>query len=376
VEDKVLKLTGINKSIKVYCSSKYPAPVRNEYYEYDIKHVEITQPPVKVKYKPLPPEKLSLKEKLKFYHIKDRSTALRKNQDVFPFEGLGGLPEDISSVSSLLLFNTNQNLYKNYKLVDPLSISFKERENVDGKPETTVIEPAPSSIGLNDKTGYKFDRNFFYSPLLQDVPQIEAPLDLPHLPGIAGDLRYSIDHPNIEEKLEERVSSNAELQVEEVPTIVDDLPKLSTSKESSVPIPPPPPPPVAPPPPPPPPPLPLVVDEPSLPQPQQTQRDLSPIQPASDSRADLMAAIRKAGGAVKAKLKSVSETATSSEEPTVKKTGNNLMDDLHAKLQMRRKGISGKVDTGEGMMDRVLSMIPPPPPANKEPEETDEEWDE
>jgi hypothetical protein len=35
-------------------------------------------------------------------------------------EGLGGLPPNLMSVSSLLLFNTEENPYKRYAVVDPL----------------------------------------------------------------------------------------------------------------------------------------------------------------------------------------------------------------------------------------------------------------
>ena len=35
-------------------------------------------------------------------------------------EGLGGLPRNLVSVSSLLLFNTEDNPYKRYVMVDPL----------------------------------------------------------------------------------------------------------------------------------------------------------------------------------------------------------------------------------------------------------------
>lgn len=41
------------------------------------------------------------------------------------------------------------------------------------------------------------------------------------------------------------------------------------------------------------------------------------------------------------------------------------MDDLHQKLTMRRKGISGNKDTklasDNGLMNRISALIPPPP---------------
>ena len=86
-------------------------------------------------------------------------------------------------------------------------------------------------------------------------------------------------------------------------------------------------------------------------------------------RADLMAAIRSAGGAGKAKLKNAKERKQKkrAEKEAPSSGGGDLMSDLFAKLSMRRKGISGSRgdktgdDTGGGSaMDKISSMIPPP----------------
>ena len=86
-------------------------------------------------------------------------------------------------------------------------------------------------------------------------------------------------------------------------------------------------------------------------------------------RADLMAAIRNAGGAGKAKLKNAKERKQKkrAEKEAPSSGGGDLMSDLFAKLQMRRKGISGSRggkagdDSGGGSaMDKISSMIPPP----------------
>lgn len=60
------------------------------------------------------------------------------------------------------------------------------------------------------------------------------------------------------------------------------------------------------------------------------------------------------------------------------------MADLHAKLAMRRKGISGvkaNQENGSGSaMDKISAMIPPPPTANYDKASAtnteDEDWDE
>ena len=75
---------------------------------------------------------------------------------------------------------------------------------------------------------------------------------------------------------------------------------------------------------------------------------------ADDGRANLMEAIRKAGGTEKAGLKNAKERkrrrkAKKVEEDAVPAAtggsgGGNLLGDLHAALSRRRKGISGRQD--------------------------------
>ena len=106
---------------------------------------------------------------------------------------------------------------------------------------------------------------------------------------------------------------------------------------------------------------------------------------ADGGRADLMAAIRNAGGAGQAKLKNAKERKQKkrAEKEAPSSGGGDLMGDLYAKLQMRRKGISGSrgdkggEDTGGGSaMDKISSMIPPPSSANTSAFADSGEWDE
>jgi hypothetical protein len=57
---------------------------------------------------------LLLQEKLQFYHVKVSNKLLHRNVEITPDEGLGSLPRDLDSVSSLLLFNTSENPYVFY----------------------------------------------------------------------------------------------------------------------------------------------------------------------------------------------------------------------------------------------------------------------
>lgn len=66
---------------------------------------------------------------------------------------------------------------------DPLHIFNKSRVTLDGD-EKNEIEAAPKTMSVNDKTMYKGLQTLHYSPILQGVPAIDVPLDLPDLPGI------------------------------------------------------------------------------------------------------------------------------------------------------------------------------------------------
>lgn len=154
-----------------------------------------------------------------------------------------------------------------------------------------------------------------------------------------------------------------------------------------------------------PPPLP-----PTLPEPVSTSQTKASSGP--DGRANLMAAIRQAGGVGKAKLRAAKPLQDVcnmmqkiyliqqyisviyimfyqefvEKKPSTSGPGN-LMADLHAKLSMRRKGISGSKsdsspnvmnkDRGDGsVMDKISAMIPPPPKLERNTEsETDTDWE-
>lgn len=86
-----------------------------------------------------------------------------------------------------------------------------------------------------------------------------------------------------------------------------------------------------------------------------------------------MDAIRKAGG--KKNLKTVSPKKENTEKESKveggdnvnPKSGGDLMADLHRKLMMRRKGISGNKAAPGSVMDQISAMIPPPPPVTQFP---------
>ncbi|VDM66034.1 unnamed protein product [Strongylus vulgaris] len=196
--------------------------------------------------------------------------------------------------------------------------------------------------------------------ILPDLPGIAEDLTLPDfdvvLPAVFSDTHQSTVEPDILKDLE-TVGSNAsnsasdvskpdkndakdEKEPSGVADVIVDVRSLPTLKEvqsapavTSVP-----------PPPPPPPPPPLLLSPAPAPVPQSSL-------PQTNDRADLMAAIRAAGGAGKAKLKSigsqrrsVKESESLSSSALSEKSsspGNSLMMSLAKALEARRKAISG-----------------------------------
>ncbi|KAK6056229.1 prenyltransferase and squalene oxidase repeat-containing domain protein [Cooperia oncophora] len=205
-----------------------------------------------------------------------------------------------------------------------------------------------------------------YVPELGPIEDLDLPDILPDLPGIAEDLTlldYGIvppmfpDIPVLNEEVqaapemviaantEMRHSSNDSpqltLSAAEKEAATDGLPAIGEVKAATIPSPPP----AVPPPPPPPPPASLVVNTASPSPPG------LPSAPLSNDRSDLMAAIRAAGGAGKAKLKKVNSSRRAAKESeslsssalgeNKSSAGGDLMASLAKALEARRKGIYG-----------------------------------
>ena len=105
-------------------------------------------------------------------------------------EGLGSLPRHLPSVSSLLLFNTSENPYKKYVLLDPLSgAKVKTRDNLV---EEELAE-APVTITQGEELLTGPQDSVMYVPVMPELPELEVPDLLPSLPYVAADMFYTAD---------------------------------------------------------------------------------------------------------------------------------------------------------------------------------------
>ena len=95
-------------------------------------------------------------------------------------------------MSSLLLFNTSENPYKKYIVLDPLAGAMtKTRDKVIE--EENALSEAPMSILKGEELTRGTKDSVMYVPIMPDLPELDVPSMLPDLPHVAGDLFYAGD---------------------------------------------------------------------------------------------------------------------------------------------------------------------------------------
>ncbi|XP_061390388.1 WASH complex subunit 1 [Musca vetustissima] len=421
-QEKIKNLQNTRKAIHIYAPARFPAthifekiPVTFTKEPNDNNFDEQHTSSYEVKSK-IDSSLPNTNEKLVFFHVRENpknvpdNSLTRERLKIRQTQDLGTMPNELKSVSSVLLFNSD---YSPYNLTEgdadesdnwKRARLFKNKRNqkaanssAQGTTAKQIPDPAPHSLAhrnekLTPSGGLK------YTPKLSEAPELDLPWDLPDLPGIADDLRYE------SQEAKQKIAPSLEMVVETLPDL-DDLIKDSSkdkadenstkkalshgpaqetiSQTATPPPPPPPPPPIAansntPPPPPP-------------PSASAAPAQLPKLPASSDTRSELMAAIRKAGGLGKAPLKRAAAPLSNNQnnnnfvdnqnsaennenrKTNIKPLGGDLMADLHNKLMMRRKGISGTKDnttdnaaasssiSGNPVISRLSSLIPPPP---------------
>ncbi|XP_045129327.1 WASH complex subunit 1-like [Portunus trituberculatus] len=447
---KVDKLTGITKATQVFSSAQYPGG--DVYRPYQQVHTCAT--PLPYLATPINPNhdptlaQSTLQDKLQFYHVRERKSIGGQRvvgglvgEETEKEDGLGRLPPHLSSVTSLLLFNTTHNPYKKYMVLDPLGVvsgtrGVAPRSRAGTEPDMShTLHDAPATMQDGDKDILVAKDGYQYLPDLPDVPDLDLPMELPSLTGVANDLLYEggADH-NIAPSLTlhdgplsffssstpspSQPSAQPSTQPPSQPPSHPTPTLAPAPAQPPTSVPPPPPPPVSsappppvpaptpsapttgappPPPPPPPPPLPPATAPPAP--------ESVPAAALTEARSDLMRAIQEAGGMGRAKLKSAKEDRKRRKKEGEKEEegkgggggggkssggkapAGDLMSDLFNRLSQRRKGISGAQKTPSepsrnqaggastntsSTMERISSLIPPPPLTSSVEEEAGE----
>ncbi|CAO1429775.1 unnamed protein product [Diamesa tonsa] len=297
-------------------------------------------------------------DKLQFFHV---NKGPPKNAQ----PNKRSLIYNTKSINSIITFVNSENIIINDPVVGRKPELSHHKDNVDSRDDTKDFSRF-STLMRNKGDG----DNFNYSPNMNSAPELlELPMDLPDLPGIAGDISFNF--LDAQQSIAPSMMSM---------NIIGDLPDLfaeeskvepSTSKTIDVPdVPsqiinvPPPPPPIPMNLPPPPPPPPMIIQQ-QLPG-NKTEQKAPPSPAPDDARSSLMQAIRNAAG--KSKLRAAAEEMPTNKKPPPPPAGD-LMSDLHQKLMLRRKGIAGNKQSkkerasssSSTLMDKVSLLIPPPP---------------
>ncbi|XP_045470587.1 WASH complex subunit 1 [Harmonia axyridis] len=367
VERKISQIRGVKNAIQVFSSSKYPVNCKERNYIsiFPTKSdIPLVKHEVSEKY---PLKKDEPIDKLHIYHVKISKLEPEK------IEGLGQVPNDASCISDLILYNSGKNPYREFNISTSLQVP---NSSVRAENNKINIGTAPASIVERSLFTNLPSQEYFYSPDLGDVPSLDVPLDLPDLPGIAGNVRYEEDinlgiapsvlSPTLKsDPLDQKILND---DLKDLPEIIPSSPSPIQEKNEIVPT------------------IETVKVEEQLivpmkdikteqPNKKVENREKDSKLPVHDARSSLMEAIREAGGS-KA-LKSTDKTLT----PSKNETSGDLMADLHSKLAMRRKGISGaKKDNKYAEMDSrdalnlISALIPPPEEINDETDH-DEDWE-
>lgn len=398
VQKQVQAIRGSKKATAIFAQARYPAAPLKPLEAILVNLPPVIPPKMTIPDAFLPPRPLrgleprEIKGKLRSYHVKSQKRPTNSYDQLH--EGRA-LPGDIGSASSFLVFNTADNPYLSGTYINPLTFRHKSKKLEEINQDQSGLkdlDEAPVSLRSGHDLDLSEQDQHFYNPDMGDLPEFDLPDNL-DLSNIAQDLSYANSDLGPSLLLPELPSFTPELEIDPKvsneppppppppPPSTASMPKLPELPPiTNLPPPPPPPPPptpmAAPPPPPPnippPPPLPASEDAPDGPKPK--------IAPMGDGRANLMEAIRQAGGKSGASLRSIQERKR--DEKLAKQEekdsggsgvlsggGGDLLADLAAKLSMRRKGIAGghssksgtTTNEGDGsVMSKISSMIPPP----------------
>ncbi|EAA13757.5 AGAP010756-PA, partial [Anopheles gambiae str. PEST] len=387
VSASVRKLHETKQAIIIYSPSRYPAADVDPTIEPTFtptNGIALAECHFRLRDKPYLPSH-SLQEKIQFYHVKSP----RESERIFPFEsaparsGSGSLQgRGLGPFLDTLLLFSEPAYVQQYRGQDwKRPVRKSSSHAVGGIREEKVLSSSSPIIRSRMK---KKSQDIFYTPSLNDAPKLDVPIDLPDLPGIVSNINYVgnstliapslqlagiieqlpsledltsaidvADHHSKEKKVGESVPMPVPPIARSAPETVLTAHPLSLARSLSKP-------------------WPVCVSQftataPATSKPEAPKQKEPLPAPAGNAHFNLMEAIRRAGGAEKANLRHSDrreggggrDGAASSGEP------KSLIDDLHNKLQMRRKGISGTREPQEpqgNVIDRLSALIPPPAP--------------
>eukprot|EP00850_Spirogloea_muscicola_P011234 SM000069S20671 [mRNA] locus=s69:13094:19027:- [translate_table: standard] len=188
VQASIDNIEGSQKALTIFSPSKYPVvdPV-------DVDYVSVFRD--RAGSKTCTPQRLSgivdapeeqeprgaeeALELFRFFSETAQEPLITTNEHI---DGLGDIPQDTDSATSLLLFNTTEVVYgRSYRHIDNLTMPLK-----DAKEELQMDDDTGfSSILTRESELGEVPEDFGFRPVLGTVPEISLPPSLPNLPMIA-----------------------------------------------------------------------------------------------------------------------------------------------------------------------------------------------
>eukprot|EP01096_Ripella_sp_DP13-Kostka_P008620 TRINITY_DN3213_c0_g1_i1.p1 TRINITY_DN3213_c0_g1~~TRINITY_DN3213_c0_g1_i1.p1 ORF type:complete len:504 (+),score=229.16 TRINITY_DN3213_c0_g1_i1:71-1513(+) len=362
-----------NKATLVHSPNKFPTLSRPLHYKPIFSSHQQQQPTYsKYRLEDLPfTTSTTLRDPIQDVIIRTETVSVDERQEkTQDWEGLGRLPAQLPSVSSLVLFNTSENPYNLYVTIDNLMGTEYEAHEKD----EAVLPEAPSTLLEGEALQSLGLVEYSYRPSLSDLPTFNLPDTLPELGMVAGDVSFlSLDLPTIAPSAHPHMLPTYDPAADFLPP---PPPAVTPSQSQSVPPPPPavggpsssssslPPPPAqptggsAPPPPPPmlsgiPPPTPVASNAgggppppPPPPTPPPIPAGLPPaVAEVVVERSDLLADIRKGHANRLRSAKNPVKTKKSKRPPPPKEAPKeDLFSSLRAALTLRNQSINGEGD--------------------------------
>jgi hypothetical protein len=284
--------------------------------------------------------------------------------------GLGTLPQHLESVSSILVFNSNEMPYKKYdETLDNIFEHMNTREKGDDESKKKEMFAQGQTLLKGDDLPAVAALDMTYKPKMKEQPMLQFQTNLDfgsELPAVAVDASWQGAAETQDSSIAPTVF---QASLPALPSIADSIPSpTATQRPSNAPqltngsgtgtaasmnappqaasaAPPPPPPPMANTAPPPPPPLPTATVQPAAPAAKVPEG--VPKAVAAPSRGGLLDAIRNAGGAKALKGKKPKPRKEQSAPAPKKAAPMSLADEMRMKLQRRANIMSGREDKAE-----------------------------
>eukprot|EP01039_Chlorochromonas_danica_P009125 gene9125-10074_t len=395
---KVQKVKGSNQAITIFSTAKFPGPKKLPPVGTLFNQSTIVNTPYRdvlddITYLPADPiESMVGNNELASdictiaSRLNMHSHSTERVEFIMEDHGLGSLPTHCESVASMLLFNSAINPYKNYRTLDNLQSTGKEKKDglLDGDNKNKNLSSAPVTLISGDALPDIETMDLLFKPSMGEMTALALPENLP-LDFIANIQFNAIDLPSIAPSMQGGLGGGGGgggvLRIAPPPSA-----PTAPIGSNALPPPPPPPPPAAvaantgapPPPPPPPPPSAAAANTnhppPPPPPPQAAFQQAPPAPPAPPSqvvnedeqdnestttgnanpRNDLFAAIK---GMSVAKLRSKEESAMAARKVQQKADQAKPMsmhDQLKERLARRHEAISGKTDKQSQRRDSII----------------------